>query len=123
MTLKDEIPKGVRGHTDNYIFPAAAIYLSAKEAVGAEKAYGIIEKAAIVRTEPVGTKLAALMRVPGMRSLFIKIWDPLTRKKCGPARRAASPPLSAGQGRILNASSHPKATVGSLSKPAMATLK
>ena len=79
------LPKGVRGHTDNYIFPAAAIYLTAKEAIGAEKAYAIIENGAIARTEPVGRKLAALMRVPGMRGLFIKIWDPLTRKRFGPA--------------------------------------
>lgn len=78
------LPKGVHTHTDNFIFPAAAIYLTTKEAVGQAKAYSFIENAAVSRTEPWGRKLAALMRVPGMRSLFVKIWDPMTRKKFGP---------------------------------------
>ena len=77
------LPKGVHAHTDNFIFPAAAIYLTAKEAVGQDKAYGFIENAAVIRTESYGRKLAALMRFPGMRSLFVKIWDPMTRKKFG----------------------------------------
>ncbi len=77
------LPKGVRGHTDHFIFPAAAVYLTAKEALGEKAAYQILESAAIGYTEKAGRKLAALMKLPGMRSLFIRIWDPLTKKKFG----------------------------------------
>ena len=40
------LPKGLRMHTER-IFPAAAIYLTAKDIVGEEKAYHIIEDAAV----------------------------------------------------------------------------
>lgn len=79
------LPKGVHGHTDNFIFPSAAIYLIAKEELGGAAAYQIIEDAAIRRTEAAGKMLAKLMKLPGMRSLFIRIWDPLTKKKFGSA--------------------------------------
>ena len=42
-----DLPKGVHTHTDSRIFPSAAIYLTAKEYIPAEKAYSIIENAAI----------------------------------------------------------------------------
>ena len=48
------LPKGVHTHTDSFIFPAAAIYLTAKEYVPAEKAYSIIENAAIRNTAAMG---------------------------------------------------------------------
>ncbi|MBR6090202.1 MAG: hypothetical protein IKP86_09735, partial [Anaerolineaceae bacterium] len=66
------LPKGVRTHTDNFIFPAAAVYLTVKEAAGNETAYAIIENAAIANTETLGKKLAMLMRIPGMPGLFIR---------------------------------------------------
>ena len=75
-----DLPKGVRMHTDNYIFPAAAIYLDAKGAVPADKAYEIIEAAASSNSADAGRKLAKMMKIPGMRSLFLWIWDPMTRK-------------------------------------------
>lgn len=78
-----DIPAGVRSHTDLFIFPSAAIYLTAQEYIGKEQAYAIIENAAIQRTESLGKKLAALMRFPMMRDLFIRMWDPMTRKKFG----------------------------------------
>lgn len=78
-----DLPKGVRTHTDNYIFPSAAVYLTAKEAVGREAAYRIVENASIRRTAGMGKKLARLMRLPGMPGLFIKVWDPLTKKMFG----------------------------------------
>lgn len=78
------IPNGVRVHTDNYIFPSAAIYLTLKEAVGRENAYAVIENSAIKHSTDVGRKIASLLKLPGMKSLFIKIWDPLTRKVFGP---------------------------------------
>ena len=79
----EALPKGVRGHTDTFIFPAAAIYLTVRDAVGVGTAYAIIEESAISASGDAGRKLEKLMRVPGMRSLFISVWDPLTRKKFG----------------------------------------
>ena len=79
-----DLPRGVRFHTDSRIFPSAAIYLTAKSAVGREKAYMMIENAAIAGCEPIGRKLVKLMKRPGMRSFFIKAWAPLTRIIFGP---------------------------------------
>ncbi len=47
LTRYAALPKGVHIHTDSRILPSAAIYLSLKEAVGAEKAYRIIKDAAV----------------------------------------------------------------------------
>lgn len=79
-----DLPKGVRFHTDTRIFPSAAIYLTAKESLGEKAAFAVIENAAVALTDSTGKKLAKLMRLPGMRSLFIRIWNPLTRKIFGP---------------------------------------
>lgn len=78
-----DLSGGVRMHTDNYIFPAAAIYLTAKEHISPDKAYAIIEDAAIRNSTDAGRKIAKMMRFPGMKSLFIWIWDPLTKKIFG----------------------------------------
>lgn len=79
-----DLPKGLRPHTDIRIFPSAAIYLTAMEYVGQKAAYAIIEDSAVAMTAKYAKMLAGLMRVPGMRSTFIRIWDPLTRKAFGP---------------------------------------
>ena len=84
LTRYSALPKGVHTHTDNFIFPSAAVYLTVKEAVGQESAYDIIEKAAVSNTLPMGKKLTRLMKIPGMSSLFIKVWDPMTKKMFGP---------------------------------------
>ena len=44
-----------------------------KEDRGNEKAYAIIENAAIVSIEPMGRKLAKLMKIPGMSSLSTRL--------------------------------------------------
>ncbi len=74
------LPKGVHIHTDSRILPSAAIYLTVKETVGPEKAYRIIEDAAVRGCAEIEKKLQSLMKLPGMQSLFIKAWDPLTKK-------------------------------------------
>ncbi len=84
LTRYSALPKGAHTHTDNFIFPSAAVYLTVKEAVGQESAYDIIEKAAVSNTLPMGKKLARLMKIPGMNNLFIKVWDPMTKKMFGP---------------------------------------
>ena len=79
-----DLPKGMRPHTDMRVFPSAAIYLTAKERLGEKEAFSVIEDAAIALTAGLEKKLAGLMRLPGMRGLFIRIWDPMTRKIFGP---------------------------------------
>lgn len=74
---------GVRMHTDSRIFPAAAVYLTAKEELGQEEAFSVIENAAVRNCAGIAKKLAGMMRIPGMRGLFIRMWDPMTRKIFG----------------------------------------
>ena len=76
------LPAGVQMHTER-IFPAAAVYLTAKNVIGDEKAYRIIEDSAIRGCEGIAEKLRKLMKVPGMRSLFVAVWDPMTKKMFG----------------------------------------
>ena len=84
MKKYSDLPKGVHMHTDNYIFPSAAIYLTLKEVDNQEQAYEIVENAAIEHSTETGRKIAKMMSIPGMKSLFIKIWNPLTKKLFGP---------------------------------------
>ena len=58
-------------------------YLTAKEHITGKKAYSIIENAAVTYTSDTGKKLAKLMRIPGMTSLFISLWEPISRKMFG----------------------------------------
>ena len=78
-----DLPKGVHIHTDSKIFPAAAIYLTVKDAVGQETAYKMIEDSAIQGCADIEKKLAKLMKLPGMKSLFVKVWDPMTKRVFG----------------------------------------
>jgi hypothetical protein len=84
LALYADLPRAMRFHTESRIFPAAAIYLTAKERLGEETAFSIVENAAVELTDELGRKLARLMRLPGMRSLFVRVWDPLVRKVFGP---------------------------------------
>lgn len=84
MARYADLPSGMRSHTDMSIFPSAAIYLTAKECLGEKEAFSVIEDAAVALTARYANKLAGLMRLPGMRGLFIRIWDPMTRKIFGP---------------------------------------
>ena len=84
LTRYADLPKAMRFHTEERIFPSAAIYLTAKERLGEKTAFSIVENAAIELTNRLGKKLARLMRLPGMRSLFVRVWDPLLRKVFGP---------------------------------------
>lgn len=83
--LKDyaDIPEGVHKHTDNIIFPSAAIYLTVREYTSGEKAYAVIERASARNSAALGKKLAKLMKLPFMADLFISVWDPMTRKMFG----------------------------------------
>ena len=56
----ESIPTGEHIHTDNYIFPAAAIYLTLKEENNSDTAYAVIENAAIRNSSDSGRTLAKL---------------------------------------------------------------
>lgn len=79
-----DLSGGVRMHTDNYIFPSAAIYLTLREVTSRENAYAIIEDAAIKHSTETGRKIAKMLKLPGMKGLFVRIWNPLTKKMFGP---------------------------------------
>ena len=83
MNQYANLPKGVRFHTDSYIFPSAAIYLAAKEHIPAGKAYSLIENAAISNTLPMGEKLGKMMKIPGFAGFFLSLWDPISKKMFG----------------------------------------
>ncbi len=78
-----DLPGGVRLHTDNKILPMAAVYLTVKDAVDQTKAYRVVEDAAVRKCADIEKTLQRLMRLPGMGNLFVRIWDPLTRKVFG----------------------------------------
>ena len=78
------LPKGVHMHTDSRILPSAAIYRTLKGVIGQAEAYRIIEDAAVRVCRPIEAKLRRLMKLPGMRGLFLKAWDPMTKKLFGP---------------------------------------
>lgn len=84
MKKHPDLPKGVHMHTDNYIFPSVAIYLTLKEVTSQDNAYSIVENAAIEHSTETGRKIAKMLKLPGMKSLFVKIWNPLTKKLFGP---------------------------------------
>ena len=77
------LPKGVHVHTDSRILPSAAIYLSLRDVIGREKAYRVIEDAAVRTCAGIEKILQNMMKLPGMQSLFVKVWDPLTKKVFG----------------------------------------
>lgn len=79
----ESLPEGVHRHTDSRIFPSSAIYLTIKPLLGEERAYKVIEDAAVTSCAGIQAKLAGLMRVPGMKGLFVKMWDPMTKKIFG----------------------------------------
>ena len=74
------LPKGVRTHTDTFIFPAAAVYLSVKDIAGQQTAYQIIENASVRSCAGMNSRLKKMMKLPGMPDLFVRMWDPITKK-------------------------------------------
>lgn len=82
LTRYEDLPRGVQFHTDR-IFPAAAFYLTIRETVGQERAFHILEDAAVRGCEGIGKRLRKIMKIPGMPGLFVAVWDPMTKKVFG----------------------------------------
>lgn len=77
------LPKGVRSHTDTYIFPAAAIYFSIKE-VAPDEAFDIMRDVMRTSTEKIGKMLGRMTKIPGFKRFFLKGWDVMSHKMFGP---------------------------------------
>lgn len=78
-----DLQKGVSAHTDDFIFPAAAIYLAIKE-VAPDKAFEIMRDVMRERTEKIGKMLGKMTVIPGFKSFFLKMWDVMSHKMFGP---------------------------------------
>ena len=78
-----DIPEGHRFHAENFIFPAAAAGIALKEVTDPENTYRIINEAAAVNCEKMHRSLEKMMKVPGMADVFVKAWDPVSRKMFG----------------------------------------
>ncbi len=79
----EDLPEGVHMHTDNYIFPSSAIYLSLKERIDEKEAYRIIEDSAAALTSRAAVILNAILKLPGLKLLFVKMWKPLCERMYG----------------------------------------
>lgn len=74
-----DLPKGVRLHTDGFIFPAAAIYLAMKE-FDSHKAFSVMQKVMKEKALESGRKFASFVRLPFGKRLFLKMWDTISHK-------------------------------------------
>ena len=79
-----DLPKGVSMHTDLFIFPAAAIYLSMKE-IDPDVAYDVMKKVMAERSDNMGKMLAKCCKLPGFKTFFLRMWDPMSHKMFGEA--------------------------------------
>lgn len=79
-----DISKGEMMHAE-FIFPSAAIQLAVKEIKGdSEIGYKAISEHSWARSREKGAKLKKMAKIPGFKSFFVKLWDPITKKTFGP---------------------------------------
>ncbi|MCM1253658.1 MAG: L-2-amino-thiazoline-4-carboxylic acid hydrolase [Clostridium sp.] len=76
-------PKAVARHTHISIFPAIAVYktIAAKYP---DKAMLILENGAAAISKPAGEKYARLLKFPGIKMIFLKIFSQGVKKGFGP---------------------------------------
>ena len=78
-----DISKGEQMHV-GFIFPCAAIQLAIKEIKGdAKLGYKVISEYSWAKSRKMGDKLRKMSKIPGFKSLFVKLWDPVSRKSFG----------------------------------------
>lgn len=77
-----DLPKGVRSHTDSFIFPAAAIYLAVKE-VSPDSAFEIMQKTMKKKACQSGASLAKKTRHRLFAKFFLAMWNPISHKMFG----------------------------------------
>jgi len=78
----DDIPKGARMHTDNFIFPQGALYLAMKDVCG-DAALPAMEQVKKNEALKKGASLGKACSKRPVRLLFFKSWTPLTKKLFG----------------------------------------
>lgn len=77
-----DLPKGVAAHTDSFIFPAAAIYLSIKE-YAPECAFEVMQIVMNAKAQKAGNSFAKMAKIPGFKGFFLKMWDKMSHKLFG----------------------------------------
>ncbi|MCR4597701.1 MAG: L-2-amino-thiazoline-4-carboxylic acid hydrolase [Acetatifactor sp.] len=77
-----DLPKGVRSHTDSFIFPAGAIYLAMKEKDEA-MAFEVMEKKMAEKSKKMGAGLAKMCKHAWFRKFFLGMWDTMSHKMFG----------------------------------------
>lgn len=83
-TRYSDLPKGQKMHA-GYIFPSAAVQMAVKEIKGdPELGYRVISKFSWDKSKEMGAKLRKTAKIPGFKSMFIKMWDPISKKMFGP---------------------------------------
>ena len=79
-----DLPKGQRMHA-GFIFPAAAVQLAVREIKGdSELGYKVISEYSWAKSRKMGAKLRKTAKIPGFKSLFVKMWGPISKKMFGP---------------------------------------
>lgn len=68
------IPKEIAMHTDKSIFPAIAVYKAVREN-HSEMAMEIMEKGAAWVSAKKGEALSKMMKIPGFKSVFMKVFS------------------------------------------------
>ena len=68
------LPKKEKLHTEQMIFPRAAIYLQMIKYIPCEEAIGLIEESVRIGVEPDRKRLHAATKLPFIRPLFFKIF-------------------------------------------------
>ena len=69
-----DLPKKEKIHTEQLIFPRAAIYLQMIKYISREEAISLIEKSVRIGVEPDRKRLHAATKIPIIRPLFFKIF-------------------------------------------------
>ena len=70
-----ELPKKEKLHTEQMIFPRAAIYLQIIKYISHEEAISLIEESVRIGVEPDRKRLHAATKLPFIRPLFFKIFQ------------------------------------------------
>ena len=79
-----DLPKGQRMHA-GFIFPAAAVQIAIKEIRGdQELGYRVISGYSWAKSKEMGARLRKAARIPGFKTIFVKMWDPVSKKMFGP---------------------------------------
>lgn len=68
------IPKKEKLHTEQMIFPRAAIYLQMIRYISQEEAIGLLEESVRIGVEPDRKRLHAVTKIPFVRPLFFKVF-------------------------------------------------